>query len=165
MSLTLTATPAIHELPLPSVTVMAAAASATAASYPFPGHSHSTASLPSLGSTGSSHVVHHSQHARSPSHPQQQSAHTAADSMHTNNDSGYAVDQLYPHASTSSLVPSIKTESLSGFIRQGDLVYDNGPPLSAPLPSIGTRSYTVLKEVGDGSFGTVWLADWHSPLA
>lgn len=26
------------------------------------------------------------------------------------------------------------------------------------------RSYTILKEVGDGSFGTVWLADWHSPL-
>lgn len=26
------------------------------------------------------------------------------------------------------------------------------------------RSYTPLKNVGDGSFGTVVLADWHSPL-
>ncbi|KAG0147224.1 hypothetical protein CROQUDRAFT_670642 [Cronartium quercuum f. sp. fusiforme G11] len=39
------------------------------------------------------------------------------------------------------------------------------PPTSpSPLPNVGTRSYTILKEVGDGSFGTVWLADWHSPL-
>ncbi|KNZ59118.1 uncharacterized protein VP01_17g20 [Puccinia sorghi] len=34
----------------------------------------------------------------------------------------------------------------------------------SPLPDVGTRDYTILKEVGDGSFGTVWLADWHSPL-
>ncbi|EPQ60631.1 protein kinase, partial [Gloeophyllum trabeum ATCC 11539] len=27
-----------------------------------------------------------------------------------------------------------------------------------------TRSYTPLKVVGDGSFGTVWLCDWHGPL-
>ncbi|GAA94109.1 uncharacterized protein L969DRAFT_93494 [Mixia osmundae IAM 14324] len=33
------------------------------------------------------------------------------------------------------------------------------------IRNIGKRRYTVLKEVGDGSFGTVWLADWHSPLA
>lgn len=31
-------------------------------------------------------------------------------------------------------------------------------------PPLGPRAYTILKEVGDGSFGTVWLADWHSPL-
>lgn len=30
---------------------------------------------------------------------------------------------------------------------------------------VGGRSYTILKEVGDGSFGTVWLADWHSTLS
>ncbi|CAH7667174.1 kinase-like domain-containing protein [Phakopsora pachyrhizi] len=35
---------------------------------------------------------------------------------------------------------------------------------NTPLPNVGTRNYTVLKEVGDGSFGTVCLADWHSPL-
>lgn len=51
------------------------------------------------------------------------------------------------------------------FVRPGDIVYSSGPPPAPPLPAIGTRSYTVLKEVGDGSFGTVWLADWHSPLA
>lgn len=26
------------------------------------------------------------------------------------------------------------------------------------------RSYTPIKVVGDGSFGTVWLVDWHSQL-
>ncbi|KAG8715470.1 hypothetical protein FRC11_003969 [Ceratobasidium sp. 423] len=26
------------------------------------------------------------------------------------------------------------------------------------------RSWTTLKNVGDGSFGSVWLCDWHSPL-
>ncbi|KAI0735147.1 Pkinase-domain-containing protein [Earliella scabrosa] len=30
--------------------------------------------------------------------------------------------------------------------------------------SSSTRSYTPLKLVGDGSFGTVWLCDWHGTL-
>ncbi|ETW87203.1 hypothetical protein HETIRDRAFT_235743, partial [Heterobasidion irregulare TC 32-1] len=30
--------------------------------------------------------------------------------------------------------------------------------------SSSTRSFTPLKAVGDGSFGTVWLCDWHGPL-
>jgi hypothetical protein len=37
-------------------------------------------------------------------------------------------------------------------------------PTYVDLPNSAPRSYTILKEVGDGSFGTVWLADWHSPL-
>ncbi|WVQ82745.1 hypothetical protein IAT38_004877 [Cryptococcus sp. DSM 104549] len=28
----------------------------------------------------------------------------------------------------------------------------------------GERSYTEMKCLGDGSFGTVWLCDWHSPV-
>ena len=44
----------------------------------------------------------------------------------------------------------------------------NGKSKAVPqfvnLPNVAPRSYTILKEVGDGSFGTVWLADWHSPL-
>ncbi|WWC58778.1 uncharacterized protein I303_101322 [Kwoniella dejecticola CBS 10117] len=28
----------------------------------------------------------------------------------------------------------------------------------------GERKYTELKCLGDGSFGTVWLCDWHSPV-
>jgi len=32
------------------------------------------------------------------------------------------------------------------------------------LSSDAPRSYTPVKLVGDGSFGTVWLCDWHSPL-
>ncbi|KAF7306918.1 hypothetical protein MIND_00484300 [Mycena indigotica] len=30
--------------------------------------------------------------------------------------------------------------------------------------SHSTRSYTELKSLGDGSFGTVWLCDWHGTL-
>ncbi|KAH9023745.1 Pkinase-domain-containing protein [Lactarius hengduanensis] len=30
--------------------------------------------------------------------------------------------------------------------------------------SSSTRSFTPIKAVGDGSFGTVWLCDWHGPL-
>lgn len=30
--------------------------------------------------------------------------------------------------------------------------------------SSSTRSYTPLKVLGDGSFGTVWLCDWHGTL-
>src|SRR6266568_4307420 len=32
------------------------------------------------------------------------------------------------------------------------------------LPLGSTRSYTPLKVLGDGSFGTVWLCDWHGTL-
>ena len=32
------------------------------------------------------------------------------------------------------------------------------------LSSGSTRSYTPLKVLGDGSFGTVWLCDWHGTL-
>lgn len=30
--------------------------------------------------------------------------------------------------------------------------------------SSSTRSYTPVKLLGDGSFGTVWLCDWHGTL-
>lgn len=37
------------------------------------------------------------------------------------------------------------------------------PPLSADI--LGSeRTYTELKVLGDGSFGTVWLCDWHSKV-
>ena len=32
------------------------------------------------------------------------------------------------------------------------------------LSSDSTRTYTPLKVLGDGSFGTVWLCDWHGTL-
>lgn len=43
------------------------------------------------------------------------------------------------------------------------------PSFLFPLTDVGpftasTRSYTPLKIVGDGSFGTVWLCDWHGLL-
>ncbi|KAH8100708.1 Pkinase-domain-containing protein [Cristinia sonorae] len=41
---------------------------------------------------------------------------------------------------------------------QNDLLVVGGSQSSS------TRSYTPLKVVGDGSFGTVWLCDWHGTL-
>lgn len=38
------------------------------------------------------------------------------------------------------------------------------PTTAASLMREGPRDFTVIKDVGDGSFGTVCLADWRSPL-
>lgn len=38
------------------------------------------------------------------------------------------------------------------------------PNLPFPLKTASERSYTPIKSVGDGSFGTVWLVDWHTKL-
>jgi len=71
-------------------------------------------------------------------------------------DSGYGMS-ISPGGqsiiSTSSSIPPISTSHRSQPQWQRDF-----PPPLAP------RNWTVLKEVGDGSFGTVWLADWHSAL-
>ncbi|KAI0655100.1 kinase-like protein [Cubamyces menziesii] len=40
----------------------------------------------------------------------------------------------------------------------------NNELLVGDSKSSSTRSYTPLKVVGDGSFGTVWLCDWHGTL-
>ncbi|KAJ6621741.1 kinase-like domain-containing protein [Mycena sp. CBHHK59/15] len=37
-------------------------------------------------------------------------------------------------------------------------------PVHVFTPPGSTRSYTELKSLGDGSFGTVWLCDWHGNL-
>jgi len=31
-------------------------------------------------------------------------------------------------------------------------------------PTDAERDYTEIRELGDGSFGTVFLCDWHSPI-
>ncbi len=41
---------------------------------------------------------------------------------------------------------------------------DGMPTTAASLMREGPRDFTVIKDVGDGSFGTVCLADWKSPL-
>lgn len=40
---------------------------------------------------------------------------------------------------------------------------DNDGRVGVEQP-MGERSYTEIKCLGDGSFGTVWLCDWHSPV-
>ncbi|KAL5534244.1 hypothetical protein ACEPAG_706 [Sanghuangporus baumii] len=44
------------------------------------------------------------------------------------------------------------------------IVVDGNRPIHGDAQSSSERSYTPIKVVGDGSFGTVWLADWHSAL-
>ncbi|TFK30435.1 Pkinase-domain-containing protein [Coprinopsis marcescibilis] len=41
---------------------------------------------------------------------------------------------------------------------------DNDRLLVGSSQSSSTRSYTPIKVLGDGSFGTVWLCDWHTTL-
>ncbi|KAK7694672.1 hypothetical protein QCA50_001860 [Cerrena zonata] len=41
---------------------------------------------------------------------------------------------------------------------------ENNQLMVGDSQSSSTRSYTPLKVVGDGSFGTVWLCDWHGTL-
>ncbi|GAA5962106.1 hypothetical protein JCM3765_005523 [Sporobolomyces pararoseus] len=73
-------------------------------------------------------------------------------SSHTANDSGYGMS-ISPGAQSYLSNTSRSQPSQPPPQWQRDF-----PPPLAP------RNWTVLKEVGDGSFGTVWLADWHSTL-
>lgn len=41
---------------------------------------------------------------------------------------------------------------------------ENGQFVVGSSQTSSTRSYTPLKVLGDGSFGTVWLCDWHGTL-
>lgn len=56
----------------------------------------------------------------------------------------------------SSLFPPTRHYLLIPFTISVDVL---PPPLTD-----GERSYTEVKCLGDGSFGTVWLCDWHSPV-
>lgn len=44
------------------------------------------------------------------------------------------------------------------------IVVDGNRLIHGDAQSSSERSYTPIKVVGDGSFGTVWLVDWHSTL-
>ena len=157
MSLTLSAqhpSTLLHPSPASSTTAQASTAASSAARM--------ASSLPSL----------FLKHARSSSldkqaqaqQQQQQSSH-AQSSVNGHASTSSSNQHQSPHSHAQQPASPTASSSLGSFVRNGDVVYDHGPPPAAPLPAVGTRSYTVLKEVGDGSFGTVWLADWHSPLS
>lgn len=38
------------------------------------------------------------------------------------------------------------------------------PRTAADLMRVGTRDFEIIRKLGDGSFGTVFLANWKSPL-
>ncbi|GAA6059067.1 hypothetical protein JCM10212_002038 [Sporobolomyces blumeae] len=93
-------------------------------------------------------------------HPNDQStamsAPVASSSSHAGIDSGYGMS-VSPSAQSSHSATTTSFLSASRRTSQQQWHREFPPPL-AP------RHWTVLKEVGDGSFGTVWLADWHSAL-
>ncbi|UTT92596.1 hypothetical protein NDA17_003081 [Ustilago hordei] len=57
--------------------------------------------------------------------------------------------------------PSAQPPSTPSSLRPPD---QEMPTTAASLMREGPRDFTVIKDVGDGSFGTVCLADWKSPL-
>jgi hypothetical protein len=74
----------------------------------------------------------------------------------TDSDSNSTLN-LQLSSSTRTLPPPNPTSFQNSMISHDGL-------LPLPLPPTAERRFTILKEVGDGSFGTVWLADWHSEL-
>lgn len=66
-----------------------------------------------------------------------------------------------PIAAATSASVSFPTTSASSSLRPPD---GQMPTTAASLMREGSRDFTVIKDVGDGSFGTVCLADWKSPL-
>ncbi|KAJ3575636.1 hypothetical protein NP233_g959 [Leucocoprinus birnbaumii] len=44
------------------------------------------------------------------------------------------------------------------------ITIDNNRLVVGNANTTSTRSYTIIKCLGDGSFGTVWLCDWHGTL-
>jgi meiosis induction protein kinase IME2/SME1 len=59
--------------------------------------------------------------------------------------------------------PSIQ-HSIPHSAQSGSTSATSMPTTAASLMREGPRDFTVIRDVGDGSFGTVCLADWKSPL-
>ncbi|SNX88155.1 probable cdk-related kinase 1 [Melanopsichium pennsylvanicum] len=76
---------------------------------------------------------------------------SAADGAHGSSSGSYTMQTS--SAATSHIV--------SSSLRPPD---QEMPTTAASLMREGPRDFTVIKDVGDGSFGTVCLADWKSPL-
>jgi serine/threonine protein kinase len=58
---------------------------------------------------------------------------------------------------------AIESEVLTYFLSSINTSHYSSPNRSFTITD-AERSYTQIKELGDGSFGTVWLCDWHSPI-
>ncbi|KAH8920725.1 kinase-like protein [Atractiella rhizophila] len=98
------------------------------------------------------------------SYPASQSnSYSTSSSKQTN---GYSYPSSSSHHSRYPNGTSADSNPASHGANNGFLDLHSNATLPPPLPlgPMETRHYTILKEVGDGSFGTVWLADWHSPL-
>ena len=90
--------------------------------------------------------------------------------MFTSPNNGIAPQKIPPKDTVNVLgIPAVSI--LNGRLHVGDarsstslLVSQSlAPPINRPSPG-SLRSYTPIKTLGDGSFGTVLLCDWHGPL-
>ncbi|KAJ7487591.1 kinase-like domain-containing protein [Mycena galericulata] len=75
--------------------------------------------------------------------------------------------QQYPHVSRRQqpLNPPPRTPKAPTVLVGVPAVHiQNNQLVVGSSQSRSTRSYTELKSLGDGSFGTVWLCDWHGTL-
>ncbi|KAJ7225522.1 kinase-like domain-containing protein [Mycena pura] len=74
--------------------------------------------------------------------------------------------QPYPHVSRrQQALPPLRPPKAPTYIVGVPAVHiHNNQLVVGSSQSRSTRSYTELKSLGDGSFGTVWLCDWHGTL-
>ncbi|KAF8078629.1 Pkinase-domain-containing protein [Lyophyllum atratum] len=81
---------------------------------------------------------------------------------------GHSVPQQSPNHPNPDPAPPPSQRSASSVPKEPIVVVgvpsvsiQNNQLVVGTSQSISTRSYTPLKVLGDGSFGTVWLCDWH----
>lgn len=70
----------------------------------------------------------------------------------------------HPNSSSYNGLPAPASEMAQPTFAYTGPAMANPPPERQFPPPLQQRHYTIIKELGDGSFGTVWLADWHSEL-
>jgi hypothetical protein len=93
----------------------------------------------------------------------QSSASTTASPHNSNSDRSYS--NLAANSTSGQSARSNSTTPSSSLALHPPLpAVSKMPTTAASLMREGPRDFTVIKDVGDGSFGTVCLADWKSPL-
>ncbi|KAG7099206.1 hypothetical protein E1B28_001073 [Marasmius oreades] len=81
---------------------------------------------------------------------------------HSNNNS-HAISSPPPQPQRPSQQPQAQKEPIT-IVGIPSVQIENGRLVVGSSQSSSRRSYTPLKVLGDGSFGTVWLCDWHGTL-
>ncbi|KAF7791873.1 hypothetical protein EIP86_002897 [Pleurotus ostreatoroseus] len=100
----------------------------------------------------------HPNHGHQGHNPPEQ--HSTYANHHTNGHNHNAPPQNPSHRNPAQPLPK-ETITVVGI---PSVTVENDTLVVGDSDSSSTRSYTPLKVVGDGSFGTVWLCDWHGTL-